>query len=205
MSFTPAIWTVEPDEGNNSKNVPYYAEYAGQAYRLALVGCKNAEIAAAFGITVARLEKWCDAFPDFAARIRDGGLIADGNVAHALYRRAVGYERMSYKIFNHNGIPIYAQFLEIIDPDPAAAQAWLKNRRPSDWAQAEKREISGPGGGPMQMQARTMHVEFVDTPNPTPDRPVPAPQYVPPIDRGPPPDPEVAIPTVYPPGVVFGD
>lgn len=63
----------------------------------------------------------------------------DDRVERSLYQRAVGYKTESVKIFMPAGAkePVYATFIENVQPDVRAAEIWLRNRRRDRWTQGD--------------------------------------------------------------------
>lgn len=141
-----------PPKATRRPFVPYHPEYAGQAFRLALVGLTDTAIAEAIGVTLQRLREWQTTFPDFDEAIRQGGVHAHAKVSYALYQAAVGYsvERIEHGV-NDAGQPTIRTRTIHYPIDANAAYRWLVARRPQDWAPVEKREISGPSGGAVQV------------------------------------------------------
>lgn len=92
----------------------YEAEFAEQALKLSLLGATDEELADFFDVNVATLNRWKKSHPEFCASIKEGKRVADAEVAHSLYQRAL------------NG-------------DTTAAIFWLKNRRKQNWR--DKQEI----------------------------------------------------------------
>lgn len=92
----------------------YEAEFAEQARKLSLLGATDEELADFFDVNVATLNRWKKSHPEFCASIKEGKRVADAEVAHSLYQRAL------------NG-------------DTTAAIFWLKNRRKQNWR--DKQEI----------------------------------------------------------------
>ena len=88
------------------------------ARRLALLGLTDEEIGFVLGVSDRTLRRWKRAHPEFAAALESGKRPADGAVAAALFRRAVGFQ-------DHSG--------RTYPPDPVACIFWLKNRAPELW------------------------------------------------------------------------
>jgi hypothetical protein len=74
---------------------------------------------------------------------------ADAEVAERLYRRALGYEHSSVKIFADpkTGAQLVVPYTERFPPDTTACITWLKNRRPDLWR--DRTEVTGKNGGPV--------------------------------------------------------
>src|SRR6266404_725221 len=84
----------------------YQEEFAEQAYKLCLAGATNDDIAEAFEVASRTIDRWLQAHPDFAEAMRRGRAIADGEVAHKLYCRAVGYTYETNKVLLSHGAPV---------------------------------------------------------------------------------------------------
>lgn len=132
----------------------YREEYADGARKLARLGATDAEIADFFEVDVRTIYRWKNAHGEFCQALKAGKDEADTRVERALYHRAVGYEQEAVKIFMPAGAdkPVYAPYVERVQPDTTAAIFWLKNRRPEEWR--DKRELVGDGGGPLQVIIR---------------------------------------------------
>ena len=105
---------------------------------LARLGFKDEKLAAAIGISRSTLHEWRKANPDFADTLNAAKTSADARVMDALYQRATGYE---------------APDGTHIPPHPTAIIFYLKNRRPAEWRDVTRSEISGPDGAPIQAAA----------------------------------------------------
>jgi hypothetical protein len=55
----------------------------------------------------------------------------------------------------HNGMPVYAQYIEHLPPDPGACKLWLTNRRKKDWTDTSKLEHTGKDGEPLVPETRS--------------------------------------------------
>ncbi len=114
---------------------PFQQEFAEQAYKLCLAGATNDDLAEAFDVTRRTVDRWLQAHPDFADAVRSGRLVADGEVAHNLYRRAIGYTYESSKVLLTEGVPVSVPQTVHRPPDVRACIFWLRNRRPQQWAE----------------------------------------------------------------------
>ncbi|WP_210319943.1 hypothetical protein [Camelimonas fluminis] len=88
------------------------------------------------------MHRWKRGNPEFCYAVKKGKLVADANVAEALYRRAVGYSHPAVRISaaadgRHVAIPYVRKY----PPDTTAAIFWLKNRRPAEWSDKQAREL----------------------------------------------------------------
>ncbi len=112
----------------------YLIKYNEQAFRLALLGSTNEDIAKFFNISESTLYEWCIKHPKFAESIKAGGEEADTKVAKSLYQRALGYEHKAQKIvLDRSGEWKVKDYIERYPPSEVAAIFWLKNRKPKDW------------------------------------------------------------------------
>lgn len=109
-----------------------------QAFRLALLGATDEEMADFFGITRKTLDNWKRNAPGFLAALMRGKTEADGRVAESLYRRALGYSHPAVKIFNNEGEPLIVPYTEHYPPDTNAANTWLRNRANGKWSKGDQ-------------------------------------------------------------------
>ena len=117
----------------------YDEKYVHQAFRLALLGLDDKQIASVFGIAVATLYNWRRKYPAFLEALNNGKAMADGQVAVSLYRRAVGYEHDDVQInVLRDGTVVKTAFRKKFAPDTTACIYWLKNRQPDFWRDKEK-------------------------------------------------------------------
>jgi hypothetical protein len=112
----------------------YQEEFAEQAYKLCLAGATNDDLAIAFDVGPRTIDRWLQAHPTFADAIRRGRKIADGEVAHKLYCRAMGYTYETSKVLLSHGVPVSVPQTIHCPPDIRACIFWLRNRQPQRWA-----------------------------------------------------------------------
>lgn len=127
----------------------YRDEYAEQAFKLALLGMTDAEMASFFEVDERTVNRWKDDHPEFCQSITRGKENADGDVAEKLYRRAMGYSHEAVKIFQVDGAPLIVPYTEHYPPDTQAASLWLRNRQPRKWRDKVDHEHAGKDGGPI--------------------------------------------------------
>jgi hypothetical protein len=125
----------------------YKPEFVEQGYSLALLGATDAEMAAAFDISVDSLNVYKDEYPEFSASLKAGKTAADARMAESLYKRGLGFEftekqpiKLKEVTYNERGQrQKETERIEIVDvqrvvpPDTTAAIFWLKNRRRTEW------------------------------------------------------------------------
>lgn len=140
----------------------YDESYPEQAYKLAMLGLTDEQIAEFFETSVPTYYAWQKAHPEFLKAITRGKLPADAETAVSLYKRANGYSHKAVKIFMPAGFsePVYAEYTEHYPPDTAAASLWLRNRQRGLWR--ERQEHTGADGGPIATEV----VYRWDTPKP---------------------------------------
>jgi hypothetical protein len=127
------------------------ADAAERAYRLALLGLTNKELAVAFGVSPREICRWLEA-PDFRAAVFAGREQADGEVVRALYKKAVGYEYDEDFATVRKGQVIRTTLTKHVPPDTTACIYWLNNRtkrQDRPWTNSQKMEVTGAGGGPI--------------------------------------------------------
>ncbi|AVR75854.1 terminase small subunit [Vibrio phage ValSw3-3] len=118
----------------------YKPEYDDLAYKFCLLGATDKKLAEFFDVCEATINNWKHMFPSFLESIKKGKVVADGEVANSLFKRATGYVHPETKIATHEG-----QITDTLDvekhyaPDPTAAIFWLKNRQPDQWR--DKQEV----------------------------------------------------------------
>ena len=118
----------------------YRGEYPEQVVKLCRLGVTDQEIADFFDVSVATLNRWKHAHPEFMEPMKRGKMHADANVADRLYQRACGYSHVDTKFVTHKGvITDREEYVKHYPPDTQACIFWLKNRRPDLWR--EKVEI----------------------------------------------------------------
>ncbi len=138
------------------------SKFPTRAFKLALLGLTNDQIAVAFGVGITTIKRWCDEHEPFRAAIARGREEADGEIAHSLYHRAKGYSHKAVKILQNNGTPVIVPYTEHYPPDTAAASLWLRNRRGDKW-RAQPAE-----GGPDEAPPASVPVKVQDASTPEP-------------------------------------
>lgn len=117
----------------------YREEYAEKAYKLCLLGAKDAELADFFEVAESTISKWKNEHSEFSEALKKGKAEADANVANSLYRRALGYEHEEDDIRAVNGEIVITPTIKHYPPDTTAAIFWLKNRQKANWR--DKHEV----------------------------------------------------------------
>ncbi len=113
-----------------------------QAYKLALLGATDDEIAEFMEVSVHTLQYWKRTKPGFLKMLNKGKKIADAKVAHSLYRRALGYSHPEDHISVYKGKVIVVPTIKHYPPDTMAAKAWLGVRQRELWTETTRVESS---------------------------------------------------------------
>lgn len=101
----------------------YQPEMGVQVEKLCRLGATDREIADFFDVDESTITRWKAKHAEFRTSLKRGKLLADAQIAHSLYSRALGSA-------DH-------------PPDTAACIFWLKNRRPGQWRDKTSTEHSG--------------------------------------------------------------
>lgn len=131
----------------------YKEEYADLAYKFALLGATDVQMAEFFGVDETTLIAWKKRHRQFRQSITRGKIQADAEVVDRLYQRAKGYSHPEEKIFNNNGEVIRAETTRHYPPDTQAASLWLRNRQPALWRDTQRLEHTGKDGKPIEMKS----------------------------------------------------
>jgi hypothetical protein len=112
------------------------------ARHLCKLGATDADLAAAFEVSIPTIDTWKAKHPDFLGSLRAGKAAADARVERSLYMRANGYSYDAVKIFMPAGArrPIYAPYVEHVPPDVTACIFWLENRKSHKWRDVQNIE-----------------------------------------------------------------
>ena len=120
--------------------------YVEQAYKLALLGLTDEEIASFFSVCLRTLGNWKSEHPDFLQSMQRGKISSDANVAASLYERACGYSHEDTHFAVIDGKVVQTVHEKHYPPETAAAKMWLTNRQPHLWRNKVevKREVTDP-------------------------------------------------------------
>jgi len=125
----------------------YYDKFPRRAYKLALLGMTDLEMADFFEIHLETFQLWKSQKPEFAKAILRGKDKADSKVVQSLYRRAKGYTYTETK--KSEGVSSKGEKFDnetVIDKHvPADVKAivfWLTNRQKARWANTSKSEVT---------------------------------------------------------------
>lgn len=127
------VWPSPSALGRKSSYDPSYDEMVTNLY---LLGMTDVEVATFFGVTVQAVFSWSKRSDAFRQARADGKERADGKVAAAFYKRALGYSHEAVKIMapsQAGGAVIRETYTQHYPPDTQAAILWLANRQPGRW------------------------------------------------------------------------
>jgi hypothetical protein len=137
----------------------YNQSYHDQwAWSLAIRGCDDKEIAAAFSVSRKTISAWKNSHPSFKAALSEGKEIADSRVEKSLYQSAIGYDcEESENIIefdaNGNQKPLKVKkSKKHIAANTTAQIFWLKNRQKDRWNDVNRTEITGADGNAVEFQ-----------------------------------------------------
>ena len=121
-------------EGNDGgRPTKYLKKYVAQAYKLCLLGATDEQLADFFEVAESTIYEWKNKHKEFSEAIKEGKKIADCEVAHSLFQRAVGYNHMETKVFQYQGKIITKRVRKQYPPDTQAIKYWLNNRQKEHW------------------------------------------------------------------------
>lgn len=166
VAMAVAVHELAEQAKNGTAGRPedYKPQYAVLAEKMCLlnVGITDVDLAKFFEVSEATIHNWKQNHPEFLESIRNGKDISDLEVAHGLYRRAMGAtfvieKEVKRKVVEYeNGKKCREEeFIEVVPlvqqapPDAVAAKYWLSNRRrkeKSDRQWVDKVELTHNGG-----------------------------------------------------------
>lgn len=148
MKKAPAKKTVEKlvaepvDEPRGvGRPTSYRPEFAEQAYKLALLGMTDRQMANFFEVNEDTVHEWKKRHREFSESLIKGRDIADADIAVSLYQRAKGYEHPEDDIRvvslggNAGSEIVITPTIKRYPPDTGAAALWLSNRQRARWKQ----------------------------------------------------------------------
>ncbi len=140
MAKKPAYSRRPENGGAPTKYSPKMCE---QVNPLALLGLSNSEIAKALGICPGTFEVWIKEHKELNQKLLEGRELADGRVAAAMYKRALGYKTSAQKAFvDRNGVEHIVTITEEVPPSLDAAKFILTNRQGQRWSNGNGPEVN---------------------------------------------------------------
>ena len=109
----------------------YKEAFNDQVFEMALLGLSDSQMANILGITEQTFNNWKTEHPMFFESLTQGKENADGKVAKAMYKRALGLTIIEEALTKDGQI---VQLKKELPPDTPAAKHWLANRQRRLWA-----------------------------------------------------------------------
>lgn len=118
----------------------YKAEYADLAYKFALLGATDAQLAEFFDVNVDTIYEWKNVHEAFSESLKRGKLQADAMVSTSLFQRALGYSHAEDDIRTCDNQVVITPTIKHYPPDTTACIFWLKNRQRDKWREKQEQE-----------------------------------------------------------------
>ncbi len=152
------------ERGKRGKGRPtkYHSSYAERAYKLALLGLRNKDLALAFNVKENTINNWMNKHEEFKEAVLKGRQEADAEIAKSLYHRAKGYSHPEEKVFTYKGQPIKVETVKHYPPDTMAAIFWLQNRQKDYWKDIRHHRHAGEEGGPITYKHTVLDIDLSD-------------------------------------------
>ena len=109
----------------------YKEAFNDQVFEMALLGLTDTQMATIIGINQDTFNEWKKVYPSFSESLTQGKENADGKVAKAMYKRALGLTIVEEALTKDGQI---VQLRKELPPDTPAAKHWLANRQRKLWA-----------------------------------------------------------------------
>ena len=149
----------------HSGNGAYDKKYPGIAKFLCRRGATLAELADAFDVSIRAINNWAVKYPDFGQAIEEGKEeVFDPRVERALAEKALGYSVDIEEWFVVDKELVSKVVRKHYPPDSTACIFWLKNRKPEQWRDVQRHEVSGvlPNSGDLRQALLTEFKDLVD-------------------------------------------
>ena len=127
---TPTIGYHLRTAGRPSK---YNKEYSYLAFQFAQAGLRQCDCARLMEVSLSTFKNWLKHNDAFAFEWKRGCIIADAEVARALFKLAVGFEEKTIRIVHMDDGTYIIKKYRIYPPNLRACKMWLRNRQPQLW------------------------------------------------------------------------
>ena len=106
-------------------------------------GATRDELAQHIGISTDKLYRWMKMSPELKKAVLCGAEVADRQVEHALFRRALGYsyDEVTQEADPTGTLRISKVVRKEVLPDTKAQIFWLKNRKPATWRDRKQVDV----------------------------------------------------------------
>lgn len=111
----------------------YKEEYNKLAYKLALLGSTDKDLASVFDVSEKTIANWKNDYPDFLQSLKRGKDEADSKVVMSLFNRANGFHKEETEEIMYKGEIVELKRKKYYPPDVTACIYWLKNRQRDKW------------------------------------------------------------------------
>ena len=152
-------------EHPNSPTTKLTEWHIEHAYKLALLGLLDREIATTLELGLSTFEKYKRNDLSFRTALTKGRTLADGNIAEALYHRGKGYSHPETVVSIYKGDVIKTEVTKHYPPDTKAAYTFLRNRTRNNqepWTDAKVLEIVGKDGTPFHQLKPLEDIDLSD-------------------------------------------
>jgi hypothetical protein len=120
------------EESNKVGRPTEYKEaFNDQVFEMALLGLSDVQMSNIIGVSEVTFNAWKHKHPEFLKSLMRGKEDADGKVAKAMYKRALGLTIIEEALTKDGNI---VQLRKELPPDTPAAKHWLANRQRKLWA-----------------------------------------------------------------------
>ncbi len=133
----------------------YHPEHAA---KFCLMGATNTKLAQLFEVAESTIEQWLQKHPDFKMAVAEGRDLADADMAHAMFRRGIGWSHRATKIMQYEGDILTKDYTERYPGDVTAQKFWMMNRR--GWKDKSEQVVEG-GDKPQVHEIRRIIVDPV--------------------------------------------
>ena len=113
-----------------------------QVFRYALLGMSEGDIATCMGIHSATFAKWKEKEEGFADALERGREKALGDVVNAFFKAAVGFSYEEEVAHSYKGVVTVTKVQRYSPPNVWAAAKILALRRPKDWSETHRMEVT---------------------------------------------------------------
>ncbi len=126
----------------NNRNVPsvWKDDYIRIAFQLAILGARNEDLANAFDVHPSTISSWLRDRPEFTDALQRGRTLANAEVAEAMYKCAVGFEKEVEEIHFVKGRPVVFKVKKYFPPNPWSQAKFLGVRERGRWSDVQRSE-----------------------------------------------------------------
>jgi hypothetical protein len=118
-------------------------EFAEQAFKYCLLGATDIQMAEFFGVSNQTFNNWKKKQPALVEALARGKAVANAEVAHSLYKQAIGYEVQEEILKVVGGKVERFTVTKHIPANNISAIFFLKNRDKTNWRDKQDVEHSG--------------------------------------------------------------